>query len=51
MLKENLFLLDYNLFQAPNWNRFLKTTYFKFTLWVSKLIKNLSSKDYSNEHL
>lgn len=30
---------------------FLKATYFKFTLWISKLIKNLSSKDYCNENL
>lgn len=30
---------------------FLKATYFKFTLWISKLIKNLSSKDCCNEDL
>lgn len=31
--------------------QFLKATYFKFTLWISKLIKNLSSKDCCNEDL
>lgn len=30
---------------------FLKATYFKFTLWISKLIKHLSSKDCCNEDL
>lgn len=30
---------------------FLKATYFKFTLWISKLIKNLRSKDCCNEDL